>query len=289
MSRLLNRIRAGLDPRPWPAGAMPTGDTARVREVVGAAARSRALLSLTGPRGSGKSVALRAALEAAGARVVEPLRLDRERLRMGDIAVAVIRELSGEAPRASAEARARQVRRLLGAASPPATLVLDDAHRLHWATLAGVKRLMELAWGGRSPLLAVVLVGHRDRAASVPEVGLRADAVSMLGLSEGEAARALEAALRPRGGECLAGPEEIRRLAASPRARLWLDLLALADEALAAALAGPDAPRIDAGAVDRALKPAADAGRAAPPKRPAGADPGIQAVAARRPARRGAA
>ena len=237
MSRILIRRQFGLPADPWAHIDIPTLDGSRVAEMVGAAATAKAMVSITGARGSGKSRAVRDALTGLDVRVVEPLRLDRERLHLGDIQDAIVRDLSDETPRRSGEARSHQARKILGKASEQHSvlLLLDDAHVLHSQTLRGLKRLRELTWLGKSPLLGIVLIGQRDRADAAPEVSLRTDSLSMAGLAESEAAAALDAALN--GQREVLDVEARDLLAAHKRARNWLDLLTLADAALAEAAA----------------------------------------------------
>lgn len=216
----------------WAGRHIETADAQRAAALVDAAVRAQAMVSIAGPRGSGKTHTVRRTLPGAGARVVEPQRLDRERLHLGDIATAMVRDLSDERPWHSAEARTQQVRRLLGQAGGSVVLLIDDAHVLHHRTLRGLKRLRELSWRGRSPLLGIVLLGQLDKTASVPEVGLRTARASFGGLTQAEAAAALDAAC----GAVL-GPGAAARLAAADRARNWLDLSALVDDVLREAAA----------------------------------------------------
>lgn len=235
--RLMHRTQLGLPPDPW--AALPhqaTADAARAAVMIRAAVEARAFVAVLGPRGAGKTRAVRAALAGHdGVRVVEPLRLTRERLHMGDVETAIVRELSDEAPRRSGEARSHQVRRVLGQASREArvVLVLDDSHVLHPSTLRALKRLRELAWMGRAPLLGVVLVGQRDAGVRVPEVGLRSDVLWLDGLAPPEAAQMIRAVVRQAGAPPLFGADATAALAADRRARNWLDLQALVDECFA--------------------------------------------------------
>ena len=269
---LLNRLQFGLPADPWAGLGLETANGARVRSVVDAAIASRALVSIVGPRGIGKTHAWRAALRRRdNVAVIEPLRLDRERLHIGDIATAVVCALSDERPRHGGEARSGQVRRLLGTASThrEIALVIDDAHVLHAATLRALKRLRELSWRGRSPLLAVVLLGQMDRAGAIPEVGLRTSTVTLAGLTAAEAEAALDAC----AGRALAAGVAAR-LAASPRARTWLDLQRLLDDSLAEAIARGDravTPEVAAAVLETA--PVATHAGVARVRRPAGASP----------------
>ncbi|MCY3689854.1 MAG: AAA family ATPase [Chloroflexota bacterium] len=203
---------------------MATLDAGRVRDAVAAAVAELGLLSISGRRGSGKTLSVWRALERSGATVVEPIRLDRERLTLADVLAAIVRDLSTERPRHSNEARAGQARRLLRGAAGPVALLIDDAHGLHHNTLRGLKRLRELgARGRRRGALAIVLTGQSDATSRVPEVGLRSAHLALAGLTAGEIAGALRGAMG-------AGIEEAAaaRIAQDPRAANWLDMQALA-------------------------------------------------------------
>ena len=246
---ILLRQHFGVAPDPWAADDVATADAVRIRHLVGAAARARLLVSIAGMRGAGKTRAVRGAVRALGVQLVEPLRLDRERLHLGDVQVALVRELSDEAPRRSGEARSGQTRRLLGAAAARGAVLLwiDDAHLLHPSTIRGLKRLRELTWRGEGPLLGVVLTGQTDRTQHIPEVGLRSDRMTCAGLTADEARLAIERAL----GD-LVGRGEAVRLAGDARARNWLDLGALLDEALGETLARGE-ERVTPGCVEAVL------------------------------------
>ncbi|MXX62981.1 MAG: ATP-binding protein [Holophagales bacterium] len=233
--KVLMRKRVGLPADPWSRLHLETADDRRVAGTVAAAVEARLMVSIVGPRGAGKTHSARMALNTAGARVVEPLRLTRERLHMGDIEWAIVRGLMpDERPRRSGEARSHQVRRVLGRAqqSAPIVLLIDDAHTLHHQTLRALKRLRELDWLGVSPLLGIVLLGQADRVGAIPEVGLRSDRVRLAGLTVDEAADALEDVLGTR-----IAPGAVNQLPHSDRARNWLDLIALVDDCLAEASA----------------------------------------------------
>lgn len=233
MSKIIARRDFGLPKDVW-SGWRDTGDARRIALAAEAAVGQQAMVRVTGPRGAGKSMAVNQALAGSGAQAVAPLRLTREKLHLGDIEQAIIRDLSTETPRRTAEARSHQVRAVLGEASraAPVVLVVDDSHLLHHQTLRGLKRLRELAWLGRAPLLGVLLVGQQDRAAAIPEVALRSDAVALAGLSVEEVKRIVKAEL---GGRVEA--DALGLLAKQEAARNWLDLQHILDQAVAAALA----------------------------------------------------
>lgn len=249
---LNHRLRLGLPLDPWgSAPTLATADGTRVVEAVRAAA-GRALVQIVGRRGTGKTRMLRAACrdQAAVTHVVETCRPDRERLHIGDVATAIVYALSDEPPRHGGEARAVQVRRLLGRhARDGVLLVVDDAHKLHAATLCALKRLHELAWRGEAPLLGVVIAGQADRAGMVPEVGLRTATVALQGLAASEAERAISAAMGP-----VCPPEAAARIAADPRARNWLELERLVDDCLAETVVRSETA-ISMPAVDAVLAP----------------------------------
>ena len=232
---ILTRHAFGVAADPWSALTMRTADVQRTALLVGAALNYQSMIWVLGPRGVGKSHAVRAALGGADVPLIEPLRLDREKLTLADIQTAIVRDLSSETPRHSGEARSAQVRRLLGTAPRRPVLVIDEAHALHHMTVRGLKRLRELSWRGRTRLLGVVLVGQRDSAAHVAEVALRSDRMVLAGLTGEEAAEALVRALN--ADTVRIRPGAAQALAQSERARNWLDLQALADECMATAVA----------------------------------------------------
>ena len=274
---ILSRSRMGLPPDPWAGIELETADAARVGVLVDAAATAGAMVWVLGPRGVGKTRAVRAARRRSDPPLVEPLRLDRENLHLGDIQAAIVRDLSDEAPRRSGEARSGQVRRILGQQRRTPVLFIDEAHALHHATVRGLKRLRELSWAGRSPLIGVVLAGQRDAAARVAEVSLRSDRTTMAGPTREEAARALLAALN--GRRQVITPDAAERLVCDDRARTWLDLQDLADECMARA-AARGTETVDESVAAAVLAPpsARAALRAAPEN---GKAPSDEAVAAR--------
>ena len=210
---------------------LDTLDTANVTRLVRAAAESKTLVSIAGPRGSGKTYAVRMAVRGLDVRIVEPLRLDRERLHLGDIQDAIVSQLSDEKPRRSGEARSGQVRRILGRTGGTVLLWIDDAHVLHPSTLRGLKRLLELTWRRQGPLLGIVLTGQQDRTERIAEVGLRSTRLALAGLQPGEAELAIERILGDAGDGETSG-----FLSRSPEARNWLELDALIDKCLVVAV-----------------------------------------------------
>ena len=231
---ILTRLQFGLPAEPWlVAPPVATADATRVGHWARAAVKGCAWVSMVGPRGSGKTRALRIALAAIkGVAVIQSCRLDRKRLHIGDVVSALVAGLSNESPRRGGEARSAQVRRLLGHADRSVVLLIDDMDELHQSTLRSLKRLRELSWRGRSPLLSIVLAGQADRPGEIPEVGLRTATMQLAGLTQREAEEAIPNAV---GKICT--PEAAAQLAASDRARNWLDLERLVDDCLMEAVA----------------------------------------------------
>ena len=276
---ILIRRRFGLPADPWRGVHLDTADARHVAAAAEAAVGG-ALVNVVGPRGAGKTHGLRSALRGRDVAVVSPLRLDRERLHLGDVQVAIVRELSDERPRTSGEARSGQVRRLLAAASAarPVLLVIDDAHVLHHATVRGLKRLLELSHGGRSPLLGIVLLGQVDRAGQIPEVGLRAATVRLAGLTPTEIMEAVTQAL----GDVVTRDAAVR-LARTAHVDNWLDLQARVDDCLVAAAAAGE-PRLTVAAVEASRAPAARAAPAPAARSDAAVAQALQGHAGRRAA-----
>ena len=270
------RTHFGLPADPWAGKHHRTADVARAAILVNAAASAQGMVRIVGQRGMGKTHAVRQALaERASVRVVEPIRLDREKLHLGDIQAAIVRDLSDERPRLSGEARSGQVRRILGTAvSRPPVLLIDDAHALHHATLKGLKRLRELSYRGVSPLIGVILIGQADPARSTPEVALRSDRTVFAGLTGEDVRRAVAAAINRDREVVSAGA--LGAIEQSERARNWLDLQALIDACLARA-ASRGAPKVGAEHVAAALRPGARAARKAAPPAPS-ADGAVNSV-----------
>ena len=248
---ILIRRRFGLPPDPWRHLHLDTADIERAGLLVRAAASDQAMVFIVGPRGSGKTHGALHELRATGAAVVQVQRLDRERTHMGDVIAALVEQLSDQRLRHSGELRTAQVCGILGCLRRPPVVVVDDAHVLHYQTLIGLKRLRELAYGDRkAPLLGIVMLGQRDRIASLPEVALRTSTVTLGGLSAAE----MEEALRRVCGKALDAAARRRLVAASPG--VWLDLQDLADLAmLKAAERGEQV--VSAAAVQAALDAAA--------------------------------
>lgn len=239
----------GLGSDPWP-DYQQTGDARRIQIAVDSVLKTGGMVAVTGARGAGKTYALWRALSSQGDyTVIEPLRLDRENLHIGDIQRAIVAALSDETPRHSGEARAGQVRRLLRGA-PKAVLIIDEAHLLHHQTVRALKRLRELgARGKRRALLPVILVGQGNPAGRIAEVRLRTEHLPLTGLTPEESGMILRQTLGR-----IADPEAIDALVEAPAARNWLELQRLTDTCLARA-AGEGQTRLSVREVRAVLTP----------------------------------
>jgi len=190
VSRLELLVSLGFSRDPFSVVDFETGDSVRIRRILEMAVKSRAMVSIVGDRGAGKSMAVNAALKNMGARQVVVRSADKSRVLISDIEQAMILDLSEEHPRRGREIRARQLRRVLGEFSrkQPVVVVIEEGHRLHGQTLRSLKTLRELDWMGESELFTVVLIGQSNpmNKAGVAEVRLRSDCIQMKGLTTAE-------------------------------------------------------------------------------------------------------
>jgi len=184
---VLSQFGFSSDPFSW---RMESADSKRIKGILGMAMSSRAMVSVVGERGIGKSVAVSAALRKSKAKLVRVLSADKGKIHAGDIQEAMILDLSDETPRKTKEVRVRQLRRILGESSrkQPVVVVIEESHRLHPMTLRSIKNLRELDWLGETQLFTVVLIGQSDctQKAGLAEVRLRTESVQMHGLTSAE-------------------------------------------------------------------------------------------------------
>lgn len=235
MTKLELFVNLGYRRDPFKGTVFETADSVRVRRILTMAVESHAMVSVIGERGIGKSAAVKAALAKIGARIVTVEKSDKEKVNISDIERAMILDL-GALPQGGGETRSRQLRPILGEASRKGkvVLVLEEAQRLHGATLKSLKTLREKSWMGESELFTVVLVGQSDpmARAGVSEVRLRTDCVRMQGLSTSEAAGYVRATLGKHFEEAA-----IEALAELPQATNFLELQELCVTVLNQAIA----------------------------------------------------
>jgi len=257
MTRLELFVNLGLKKDPFQGVVYETGDSVRARRILSMAIESRAMVSIVGERGAGKTEAVNAALSAVkGAKIVTVEKSDKGRVTIGDIEMAMVLDLSNEQPKGG-EKLSRQLRPLLGAAATgrgKVILVLEEAQRLHVATLKSLKTLREKSWMGEKELFTVVLVGQSDpmARAGLSEVRLRTDCVNMQGLSASEAAGYVKATLGRFFDEAA-----IDAMSELPGAHNYLELQALCIKVLShALLEGRETATIEDVRVIAADKPA---------------------------------
>jgi len=226
MSRLELFCNLGYKVDPLKGHNFETGDSLRVRRILTMAVESNAMVSIVGERGFGKTEAVKAALRKIGAKVVMVAKLDKSAVKIGDIERALVLDLSQELPKSNGEIRARQLRPIIGESGKKRKVVLliEEAQRMHSATLKSLKTLREIDWWGERELFTIVLVAQSDpmARAGVSEVALRSDTVRMQGLSSQEAASYIKATVGRHFEE-----EALQAMGEFPEAANWLELQAL--------------------------------------------------------------
>ncbi len=197
-SRLDVLAEYGFSKDPFAGMKIETTDTLRINRLITMAIDSRAMVSIVGARGYGKTESVRQALASREAAEVRVLTADKERISIGDIEremILALRTTTEEVPRRSRVVRAHQLRRIMGEAvksqKKNIVLILEESHRLHGQTLRSLKTLREMDWGGICPLFTVIMVGQFDplKKPGVDEVRLRADRIEMKGLTPAEVKR----------------------------------------------------------------------------------------------------
>ncbi|MFQ5800885.1 MAG: AAA family ATPase [Candidatus Hydrothermarchaeales archaeon] len=161
------------------------------KSVLGIAVSARGMVNVVGEPGAGKTEAVSRAIKDFRVVVVKVESPDKGNLKIGAIIEALIYDLSDERPRRSQEARARQIRRIIGEASRREEIVLwlEEGHRIHHMTLRSLKSLREMQWMGQSPLFTVVFCSQCEQLHSkdLREIRIRTDTLTMEGMSQKEA------------------------------------------------------------------------------------------------------
>lgn len=238
MTRLETFVNLGYTKDPLKGHLYETGDMVRTRRILTMAVESRAMISIVGERGCGKSEAVNAALKklSGSVKTVWITRGDQEKLTISDIKTSMILNLSAENVKRGGIVSSMQLRRVIGEASRKQKIVIaiEEAQRLHPSTLKSLKTLREIEWLGETELFTIVLVAQSDpmNRPGVSEVKLRSDIVRMQGLSANEAAHYVREALGKHFDDAA-----IDQLAELPQARNYLELQALCVELLNTALA----------------------------------------------------
>lgn len=236
MTRLETFVNLGYRKDPLKGHLFETGDMIRTRRILAMAVESRAMVSIVGERGCGKSEAVKATLKRQSLREVWVKRVDQENLTIADVKNAIILELSAENVKRGGIVSSAQLRRIVGETSRKQQIVviIEEAQRLHKNTLRSLKTLREMEWMGETELFTILLVAQSDpmNRAGVSEVRLRSDLVRMQGLSANEAAHYVRETLGKHFDDAA-----VEALAELPAARNYLELQALCVELLNIALA----------------------------------------------------
>nr|WP_272819488.1 AAA family ATPase [Scytonema hofmannii] len=151
------------------------------------------LVAITGIIGCGKTTTLRRlfeVLEKEGKILVsKSLSVDKDRATLPTLIAALFYDLSTDKeikiPK-DGEKRERELRDLIRKGKKPVALFVDEAHDLHYSTLKGLKRLIEIVEDGGGTL-SVVLAGHPKlkndlRRPTMEEIGYRATVFSLEGI-----------------------------------------------------------------------------------------------------------
>jgi type II secretory pathway predicted ATPase ExeA len=132
------------------------------------------MIAISGDVGQGKTHLFTAASRKLSANIdsapkfVYVRNFDKESLNVGNIMNAIIQQLSEESPRRDKLARSTQTVRILGkfinSTKRRVSVVIEEAHRLHYNTLRSLKEMREAEMYGICPLFSVILIGHPDLA-----------------------------------------------------------------------------------------------------------------------------
>lgn len=175
------------------AGYYETEHQKQMFKDINAAIHSGKLVAITGIIGCGKTTTLRRlfdVLEKEGKILVsKSLSVDKDRATLPTLIAALFYDLSTDKeikiPK-DGEKRERELRDLIRKGKKPVALFVDEAHDLHYSTLTGLKRLIEVVEDGGGTL-SVVLAGHPKlkndlRRPTMEEIGYRATVFSLEGI-----------------------------------------------------------------------------------------------------------
>ncbi|WP_244887742.1 AAA family ATPase [Anabaena cylindrica] len=167
------------------AGYYETEHQKQLFKDIKVAIHSGKLVAITGIIGCGKTTTLRRlfeVLEKEGKILVsKSLSVDKNRATLPTLIAALFYDLATDKEikiPALGEKRERELRDLIRKGKKPVALFVDEAHDLHYSTLTGLKRLIEVVEDGGGTL-SVVLAGHPKlkndlRRPTMEEIGYRA-------------------------------------------------------------------------------------------------------------------
>lgn len=176
------------------AGYYETAAQKQLFKDLKVAAQSGSLVALTGIIGCGKTTTLRRLFAVLAKEnkilVSKSLSVDKNRATLATLIAALFYDLSTDDKEvkipALGEKRERELRDLIKKGKKPVVLFVDEAHDLHYGTLKGLKRLIEVIEDG-GETLSVVLAGHPKlkndlRRPTMEEIGYRSTILTLDGM-----------------------------------------------------------------------------------------------------------
>lgn len=225
----------GMEQEPWDGVFMETAAAQRMRRYLGMAIASKKPTRIIAESGTGKTVALDAALEQLNVRKVVMESPGKEQLTIGHVERVLIESLSDETVKANMASRAAQLRRVLGQASVnnDIALTIEDAHRLKPQTIRSLKSILEFEWMGKKKLVTMIMVCQYDSMTQrkVKEMIRRSDTFMMPGMNEDEAIQYITLTVGNYFDQ-----EAVSALSVTPNARNYLDLQIVIVSCMARAL-----------------------------------------------------
>lgn len=187
-------IHFGLDKEFRHAGYHETAAQKQLLQDLKIAAQSGSLVALTGIIGSGKTTTLRrlfsVLMKENKILVSKSISIEKNRSTMTTLISALFYDLSTDDKEvkipASGEKRERDLRDLIKKRKKPVVLFVDEAHDLHYSTLKGLKRLIEMVEDSGG-ILSVLLAGHPKlkndlRRPTMEEIGSRSTILTLEGM-----------------------------------------------------------------------------------------------------------
>lgn len=187
-------IHFGLDKEFRQAGYHETAAQKQLLQDLKIAAQSGSLVALTGIIGSGKTTTLRrlftVLMKENKILVSKSISIEKNRSTMTTLISALFYDLSTDDKEvkipASGEKRERDLRDLIKKRKKPVVLFVDEAHDLHYSTLKGLKRLIEMVEDSGG-ILSVLLAGHPKlkndlRRPTMEEIGSRSTILNLEGM-----------------------------------------------------------------------------------------------------------
>jgi type II secretory pathway predicted ATPase ExeA len=176
------------------AGYYETAGQKQLFKDLKVAVQSGSIVALTGIIGCGKTTTLRRLFAVLAKEnkvfVSKSLAVDKNRTTLATLIAALFYDLSTDEKEVKipslGEKRERELRDLINKGKKPVVLFVDEAHDLHYSTLKGLKRLIEVIEDGGGTL-SVVLAGHPKlkndlRRPTMEEIGYRSRILTLEGM-----------------------------------------------------------------------------------------------------------